>query len=131
MTRIIGLTGVFLVSLALGLFGMAAAWAGDGRVPLPVLAKAKGEKCVEPAEDMRRYHMVYLEHQRDETLRRGIRSNKYSLKECVACHASPDAAAGGAETVRPFCSACHDYTAVRIDCFECHTPKPAKGSRKP
>ena len=118
-------------ALALALGGMAAVAAGDGGVPLPVLAKAKGEKCVAPAGDMRRYHMKYLLHQRGETVRQGIRAGKYSLKECVACHATPDPEAGGAATVRPFCAACHDYAAVRIDCFECHTPKPAKGSRQP
>ncbi len=131
MTRVIGLAAVFFVSLAALLGGVPEVWAGEGRVPLPVLPKAKGEQCVAPAEDMRRNHANYLLHQRDETMRKGIRSNKYSLKECVACHASPDAEAGGADTIRPFCAECHDYAAVKIDCFECHTTKPGKGSLKP
>jgi hypothetical protein len=75
--------------------------------------------------------MLYLEHQRDETVRKGIRAGKYSLGKCITCHATPDAQAGGAETIRPFCAQCHAYAALRIDCFECHTSKPAAGSRKP
>ena len=31
-----------------------------GRVPKPVIAPAQGEKCVEPAEFMRRNHMEVL-----------------------------------------------------------------------
>jgi hypothetical protein len=23
-----------------------------------------------------------------------------------------------------FCQSCHNYTAVKIDCFECHSNKP-------
>jgi hypothetical protein len=25
-----------------------------------------------------------------------------------------------------FCSSCHEYAAVKIDCFECHTPQRAE-----
>ena len=92
-------------------------------VPKPPKA-AQGAECVEPVADMRRNHMIYLDHQRDETVHQGIRGRKHSLKGCVECHAVPDAAAGGARTVRPFCAECHRYVAVRIDCFGCHTTKP-------
>ncbi len=104
--------------------------AEEGRVPLPSPAQAKGEACVEPVQVMRRYHMVYLEHQRTETVRRGIRDGKYSLKGCVECHAAPDPGAGGEVTIEPFCDECHDYVAVTIDCFQCHSNKPAEAARR-
>ncbi len=94
-------------------------------------ASAEGEegKCVAPVDVMRRYHMDLLFHQRDDTVRRGIRDGRYSLKGCVSCHAVPDPAAGGEPTVRPFCETCHAYVAVRIDCFQCHTAKPGRPGR--
>ena len=101
-------------------------------VPMPNIPKAKGEKCVEPAEDMRKNHMEYMLHQRNDTLRRGIRTTKYSLKECIECHNAPDAQGQVVSVDGPdhFCSNCHSYTAVKIDCFECHADKPEKGNYK-
>ena len=93
-------------------------------VPLPHPAKAfKGENCVEPVDVMRRNHMTFLMHQRDETLREGIRGKKYSLNQCIDCHAvtSPDVAGGKVRTLKPFCAECHAYAAVTIDCFQCHS----------
>lgn len=93
-------------------------------VPVPHPAKAfKGEQCVEPVDVMRRNHMTFLMHQRDETLREGIRGKKYSLNQCIDCHAvtSPDVAGGKVRTLKPFCAECHAYAAVSIDCFQCHT----------
>lgn len=105
---------------------VGSALAGDvSRTPVPKPAKAaKGTECVEPTADMRRNHMIYLDHQRDETVHQGIRGRKHSLKGCVECHAVPDSTAGGARTVRPFCAECHRYAAVRIDCFGCHARSP-------
>ncbi len=99
--------------------------ADQGGVPLPTLAKAfKGDKCVEPAGVMRREHMEFLKHQRDETLREGIRGNKYSLQQCVECHAvaDPKIAGGKIRTLKPFCAECHSYAAVSLVCFACHNP---------
>ncbi|CCQ74011.1 Triheme c-type cytochrome DsrJ [Magnetospira sp. QH-2] len=102
--------------------GFAPAQAGDG-VPMPQIIKGKGAQCVEPTNVMRRNHMDYLKHQRDETMREGIRGNKYSLTECVECHATPDPRPQiKAETLYGFCKQCHAYAAVTIDCFGCHTP---------
>lgn len=116
------------MAITLALLPMAAppACAAEAWVPLPKLPKAKGEQCVAPVEEMRRFHMQYLTHQRDRTMRQGIRGEKFSLRQCVECHSSPDPEAGGEETVRPFCAGCHEFTAVRIDCFECHTAKREK-----
>lgn len=119
-TKILSLTILGLAILTGGL----ASPVNAGEVPLPHPAKAfKGEQCVEPVDVMRRDHMTFLKHQRDETLREGVRGNKYSLNECIACHAvkSPDVADGKVRTLKPFCAECHSYAAVSIDCFQCHT----------
>ena len=114
--------------------GGAAAQTGGG-VPFPVLPKATGEQCVEDTEIMRREHMNLLLRQRDETMRDGIRGGKYSLRACVQCHAAPDPAPhpGGAptgvRTIKGFCVQCHEYAAVRIDCFQCHSETAEEASR--
>jgi hypothetical protein len=118
VARIVSVVGL-VVLLDVGVSGSAE------RVPVPAPPKGKGDACVEPVDVMRRQHMVFLEHQRDETVRQGIRGRKHSLKGCVECHAVPDASAGGTRTVQPFCGQCHGYAAVRIDCFQCHTGQPA------
>ena len=69
---------------------------------------------------MRRRHMDLLKHQRDDTLRAGVRNGNYSLKACIACHASQKTQSVNAEAGN-FCQSCHAYAAVKIDCFECHT----------
>lgn len=79
---------------------------------------------------MRRNHMKLLVHQRDDTLRGGIRSGKYSLKACVACHASPVSQSVNAEPTN-FCQGCHNYAAVKIDCFECHANTPPANAPHP
>lgn len=125
--------GKFKRLLALGavvLTTAALAWAGSedqpkaGGAPLPVITKAtKGEHCVEPNDYMRRNHMKLLMHQRDETVLEGIRTKKYSLKECINCHASK-ATGSVAASKDDFCVSCHTYAAVKIDCFDCHSSKP-------
>ena len=130
-SRILSLTVLGFALLAAGLGITSPAHAGD--VPLPKPAKAfKGEQCVEPADVMRRNHFDYLKHQRDETLREGIRGQKYGLNECIDCHAvtSPDVAGGKLRTLKPFCKECHDYAAVSIDCFSCHTGAAVPGIGK-
>ena len=90
------------------------------RVALPVIKIEKGEACVAPTAEMRRNHMKYLHHQRDETVHRGLREPRFSLKQCVDCHA--DRATGSVLGANGFCASCHAYAAVKLDCFECHTP---------
>lgn len=114
--------GAFLLACALPL-----AYAGGGaqessRVPKPSVAAEKGGKCVEDTEFMRRNHMKLLAHQRDETMRKGIRTKKHSLQNCIDCHASKkDGSVLGRDN---FCQSCHSYAAVKLDCFECHASKP-------
>ena len=95
-------------------------------VPLPALPLAKGERCVEPTELMRREHMRLLSHQRDRTVLEGVRTTRHSLAECVECHASRDARGQAVRINAPgqFCESCHSYAGVRMDCFECHAAKP-------
>jgi hypothetical protein len=101
---------------------MAPAQAGEA--PKPVLTKAvKGEQCVEDNDFMRRNHMKVLNHHRDETVIEGIRTKKYSLKECINCHAS-EKTGSVAKAKDDFCVSCHSYAAVKIDCFDCHSTKP-------
>lgn len=109
-----------------------AAFAGDaaGRTPLPVIEAAKqGTQCVADPAYMRRHHMDLLKHQRDDTVRGGIRGAKYSLKDCIDCHASQKTASVTKEETN-FCVSCHSYAAVKIDCFECHTSKPRSVAQK-
>jgi hypothetical protein len=85
----------------------------------PTIKIERGEACVAPVEEMRRDHMKMLFHQRDRTMREGIRTTRFSLKGCVDCHASSKT--GSVLGKDGFCSSCHEYAAVKIDCFECHT----------
>ena len=80
----------------------------------------KGGQCVEDPQWMRNNHMHLLKHRRDETMRKGIRDEKLSLKNCIECHASTrdDSVIARDDS---FCVACHRYEAVTIDCFECHS----------
>ena len=95
-------------------------------VPRPVIARGQGENCVADTQFMRRNHMTMLRHQRDETMREGIRGNQYSLRDCIACHAvmGPDAMPVTVASPEHFCRSCHDYAAVNIDCFQCHASRP-------
>jgi len=91
--------------------------------PTIVIDKARaGERCVEDTNFMRKNHMKLLLHQRDETMHKGIRTEKHSLKKCVSCHASAkdDRVVGSDEH---FCQSCHTYAAVKLDCWECHATK--------
>lgn len=90
------------------------------RVAVPVIKIEQGEACVAPSQEMRRDHMKMLLQQRDRTLRQGIREPRFSLKGCVDCHAAHDT--GSVLGKEGFCSSCHEYAAVSIDCFECHSP---------
>jgi len=129
-------TGLLRFSLLLGawlaltaLFLPAAAQAegsGFGAITIPEPATpAQAENCVEPVEIMRREHMHFLYQQRDRTVLDGERDGKYSLVGCMDCHnpVSPAGEAPGYGDAEHFCSACHAYTSVSIDCFECHADR--------
>ena len=117
-----------------GLVAAAEAEASSfGQVAIPSPVKpAQAENCVEPVEVMRRDHMKFLLHQRDETVLDGERSKKYSLVGCMDCHNPGNA---NEEIVRyedpqHFCADCHTYASVKIDCFECHADRGLNSSQQ-
>lgn len=89
----------------------------------PVMPQALGDQCVEPTDVMRRNHMAILFHERDEAKRYGRRNADHSFVGCIDCHVSPSASRDQPET--HFCMACHQFNAVKMDCFQCHTDKPS------
>lgn len=95
--------------------------------PRPDIPEAiKGEQCVEETGFMRKNHMDLLQHRRDETMHKGIRTKKHSLKNCFSCHVVKDADNKPVTVSNPkhFCRECHDYAAVNVDCFQCHSSVP-------
>ncbi len=88
----------------------------------PKLDVGRGGHCVEDPAFMRTNHMKLIVHQRDLTVRQGIRGSKYELTNCVDCHASKDNNSVLGSN-RNFCQGCHVYAAVKIDCFECHSSR--------
>jgi predicted CXXCH cytochrome family protein len=120
MLRIAGWVSLVL-TMMLALTGFVPAHA---EAPKVVIDKARyGDKCVEPTEYMRRNHMKLLLHERNLTVHEGIRTKRYSLKECINCHASKETNSVTAAKDN-FCVSCHAFAAVKIDCFECHSSKP-------
>ncbi len=96
-------------------------------VPKPIIPQAaKGLQCIAPTDFMRKNHMKLLSHDRDKTVKLGDREIKASLKDCVACHVvnGADNQPVTYEDPKYFCRVCHDYVAVKVDCFECHASVP-------
>lgn len=123
MKRLLQLLSMAVLALTLS----APALAGEGgRTPLPSIPAAKGDQCVEDTAEMRRNHMKFLNHHRDETMHKGIRTRQHSLKACLECHAPVEGttASTGKAAEGHFCVNCHVYAGVTLDCFECHATKP-------
>lgn len=123
---LIGNRSLLVLLAALSATAMQAA--ADG-THVSKSSKAAGmEQCVAPTNVMRRYHMDFLKHERDETVREGIRGVKYSLAECVDCHASADEKGNPVPVTDPgeFCQGCHAYVAVDLPCFQCHRTTPER-----
>jgi predicted CXXCH cytochrome family protein len=133
LLRLLALVTLIGVS-APGLMIAADAGASSfGQVVIPSPSKpADAANCVEPVAVMRRDHMKYLLHQRDETVLDGERGKKYSLVGCIDCHNPANA---NEEIVRyedpqHFCASCHTYASVKIDCFECHADRGLSSSQQ-
>ena len=103
-----------------------SAAAGSNK-PEPAIAQAKGDHCVKDDAFMIRHHPDLLKHQRNDTMRRGIRSGEFSLKRCMECHADN----GVGHAVKTDCDNCHAYAAVKLDCWDCHARKPVKARTNP
>lgn len=114
------LAAFLLIAIAL----TSAAHAQVFGVPKPTIMIEKKGRCVADTETMRREHMNLLKHQRVLTVHEGVRTTQYSLNGCIECHASSQnhSVIG---TKDNFCESCHRYVAVKLDCFECHSSKPA------
>ena len=110
-------------ALCLSIGAYAASGPAEKAGPTIIIDKSRaGDKCVEDTAFMRKNHPKLLLHQRDETVHKGIRTEKHSLKNCVSCHASSkDNRVIGSD--EHFCQSCHTYAAVKMDCWQCHTTK--------
>ena len=127
-------TAALAALLALALAAMAGAPTAvnaDSLLPhIPPAAASAGSGdqrvCVAPNDIMRKQHFTFILHHRDETVHRGIRTPRYRFAGCVACHATQTADGRYRPINAPgeFCAACHEYTAVSIDCFSCHAAVP-------
>jgi hypothetical protein len=117
------LRSLFAAALALAAGVGSAASDSSERTPQPLIERATaGTQCVADPAFMRRNHPELLKHQRNETVHLGVRDARASLKGCIGCHASAKTGSV-AQAPTDFCSSCHGYAAVQIDCFECHTSK--------
>ena len=123
-----------LLALACAALDRRGAGAGDGsgepRAQAGRSRRRAARQCVADPAFMRRNHMDLLKHQRNETVHRGVRDPRASLKGCIECHAS---SATGSVAAAPtdFCVSCHGYAAVKVDCFECHASKPTATAALP
>lgn len=93
---------------------------------LPDIPRATGEPHPEGNAFWRKNHMDLMRHDRDLTVRNGIRDIGASLTGCFDCHAATDDAGQIVtyESEQHFCRTCHDYVAVKVDCFMCHRSTP-------
>jgi len=89
-------------------------------IPLPTNGSTK---CVRSEKEMRKNHMKYILHQRDETMHKGIRTDTFALHECINCHIDKNSKVRFGDS-KYFCSSCHNYAGVTIDCFQCHNDRP-------
>jgi len=113
-----------LIVAMVGLASLPVAAGGLG----PVIPKATGAPHPEGNLYMRINHMRLMLHERDQTVRDGNRKIGHSLKGCMECHAvnGADGEPVSIKSDKHFCRVCHDYAAVKIDCFMCHNSKPQK-----
>ena len=61
--------------------------------PFPTVHEPSDEslKCIHAEDEMRRNHMNYILHERDETMHEGVRNEPGSLVACIDCHVEPNA----------------------------------------
>jgi len=127
MTRFLRQVAV-LVNALIGL--MLLSTSAMAETPFPTIDEPAGEaeKCIHPTDEMRRNHMKYILHERDETMHEGIRNEPESLANCIDCHVTPDenGEIASIESKEHFCNGCHQYASVQIDCFQCHADRPQK-----
>lgn len=116
-----------LVVAFLMVIGFAMPGLAQERTSLwPQVPAATGKPHPEGNEVMRRQHMEMMKHDRDLTMYDGKRPVEASLAACFDCHAVKDEAGTPVTYAddRHFCRVCHDYAAVKVDCFMCHRSTP-------
>ena len=100
----------------------------DNKIDIPPPKGKFSEEtiCVEPVDVMRRQHFDFILDHRDKTVVQGIRTQQYSLIGCIDCHITANAKGEYARYSEEthFCASCHQFTAVNIDCFQCHSDRP-------
>lgn len=109
------------------LFGLAGC---DSRPPELMKAQYQFESSEQRdlhIAEMRSHHMHLLLHKRDRTVYEGIRTPKHSLNVCINCHVPAPTVTQMVKHTNPehFCTTCHIDVAVKLDCFQCHTDRPA------
>ena len=81
------------------------------------------DKCVMESGYMRASHMTLLRDWREAVVRTGDRNfvgaggrqfQRSLTNTCLDCHSNKQS----------FCDRCHDYVAVRPDCWNCHVAPP-------
>lgn len=117
----------YALASGIALLGVGGAVQADKGLPGSAEAD-RLEACVAPTPFMRRRHFELVEHQRDQTVRQGIRETTHSLAGCVACHVRKDAEGYSVAINAPgeFCAGCHAYVGASLDCFDCHAAVPTE-----
>lgn len=90
----------------------------------PAIQRLAVKQCIESTEYMRANHMKLLKQWRDEAVRMGKteyinsqgKSFIISLQTCLHCHYDP-----ALNFSDQFCVSCHNYAAVKPNCWSCHT----------
>ncbi len=116
-----------IVVLFLLVLGLASPLVAQERASLlPAIPKATGAPHPEGNAWWRENHPDLLRHDRNLTVRDGNRDIQASLKGCFTCHAATTETGAVAtyESDKNFCRVCHDYVAVKVDCFMCHRSTP-------
>jgi hypothetical protein len=107
--------------------GLSACDSSKPPVPMKAVKQFKSDEIRDGhIKNMRKNHMDELLHKRDETMIKGIRTKKHSLKACISCHVPEQHNGKVLRHTDPehFCSTCHGYVAQKLDCFQCHVDHP-------
>lgn len=123
---------VFFASLVLMLIaGLSACDSNPPELMKAVKQFESDEIRDQHVSHMRKNHMDALLHKRDETLYKGVRTKKHSLKACINCHVPEQHNGEVLRHTNPehFCSTCHGYVAQQLDCFECHVDHPVSDTK--
>ena len=127
--KIIASLIIFVAFLTFPFFyNMGKANAGpDVNLDTPAIQQLADKQCVESPEFMRANHMQLLNQWREASVRQGQtvyvnsqgKSFEISLQDtCLKCHSTEAEQAANASP--QFCASCHDYTAVKPLCWNCH-----------